>query len=73
MDMKKNQEILFVRKYFRGKFYFIFMLTCLILLGTVINGIIPFLFGIVIDSMLQGKIDEVIKYIMQTYRVKKES
>ncbi len=64
MDMKKNQEILFVRKYFRGKFYFIFMLTCLILLGTVINGIIPFLFGIVIDSMLQGKIDEVIKYIM---------
>lgn len=64
MSTKKNQRELFVKKYFLDKFHAIFILICLILLGSIINGIIPFLFGIVIDSMLHKKNDVVIQYII---------
>ncbi len=64
MNAEKRQRMNFVKKYFLNKAYSIIILICLILLGTLINGIIPFLFGIVIDSMLHEKINKVVKYII---------
>ncbi len=50
-------------KYFSKKIGSIIILSCIIMLGTLVNSITPYLFGNIIDAIVKGQIDQILKLI----------
>ncbi|WP_026667281.1 ABC transporter ATP-binding protein [Butyrivibrio sp. AE2005] len=61
MDDNRKQKLFIVSKYFINKKSAIVFLICLVLIGTIINGVTPFLFGIIIDAMLKSDFASLLK------------
>ena len=58
----RKQKLFIVSKYFINRKYAIVFLMCLVLIGTIINGVTPFLFGIIIDAILKNDFASLLKY-----------
>lgn len=57
----RKQKFFIVSKYFINKKIAIVFLMCLVLIGTIINGVSPFLFGIIIDAILKNDFASLLK------------
>lgn len=51
------------KEYFRTKYLYVMVLCVVIIIGTVVSGIVPFMYGKIIDSITASDFEEVVNYL----------